>query len=1033
MKNSFTLKWRPFVLSLFTIILAGLPEAKAEDPVFNERGNQPELYNDNANYVYRVSCRYSFNGASWYDDNNGGSVVEFTDDKLYISNLCGGGTIVGDIIPGENRAAFQNKQEVDDASFFTAYYDNGSGQVEPEEFYFDFTEDHNTITLSDINGSTVIIGTKYASGYWNVQWKEVTLTLYPKIVPTPPEDCNMFSMSMAYIDNYYDECTQMLDIYQKDDNYWFKDMVYKGAYMQGERLSNGDIRFSVPQFQGVVSNYLSHTFAKKNGTPVETFDIILQENGSYLLEENVEIWKGELDAEYMYLKEAVFNPVSTYDGAPLPPTDVEWDGLSEHFVNFKLPLTGENGEELNREWTYWQVLIDGEPYQFTYDVYKDFTIMMLGDPYYIDVNQVFYHMDPTTWEMDEWGDMGDGNFKVYLPEFTSADNISIRCGYQRSGQEMKWSEAVAAGEGEIVIVPLPEEGLYSSTVRIDTPDGSWLEEGIAMYARFTDEGAQLSGFFGHDQWIEGEFVDEKHQNVNIASPQLIGMNGDKEVKLYAATLGQGSTSSNMQFIQQTNFDMIVSTGGEVITMADPSVYLLEVTDGEITNVWYGDIRMTLVHDEVPEIPTDAVRRDYYMTYRNRLEETETAPVQIYQKDNDIWIDGLVRSDNETAIVKGNMGGENIVIDFPQFVGVLRGLVSYGSSDPWSFYSGSVTLENTGEGGYTSDGEIWIGLGTGWPIWRAATDMVLRPNSGNPDVVIEDVNLEVVTATTASFTVNYTLENVPEDAKGYLYITNSCGGEQVVTLGSDEAFSCSVVEIMTDLLPATQVNYEIYACIVKDDGSVVIESERTTGTLQTVSNASSANEGEGNMKYQFDYNFGWDSPILRDFSTQKVYGRYENGVLEISNMPWGYLPISFIIDPITGAATAANQLAVVDNEGYWGDTYYFDVDNKTPVVNGYIENVKGKNGTWSVLTIDPWGEAQENNGYVSFQTAFYNNTIVFDFMIPGLGEEGNTNGLNSVVMDSDTRYFTIQGIEVKNPEKGHIYIKVENHKTSKVIM
>ena len=121
MKNYFTLKWRPFVLSLFTIILAGLPEAKAQDPVFNEGGNQPELYNNNVNYVYQVSCRFSFNGTSWSDDNAGGSVVEFTDDKLYISNLCGGGTIVGDIIPGENRAAFQNKQEVDDASFFTAY------------------------------------------------------------------------------------------------------------------------------------------------------------------------------------------------------------------------------------------------------------------------------------------------------------------------------------------------------------------------------------------------------------------------------------------------------------------------------------------------------------------------------------------------------------------------------------------------------------------------------------------------------------------------------------------------------------------------------------------------------------------------------------------------------------------------------------------------------------------------------------------------------------------------------------------------
>ena len=45
----------------------------------------------------------------------------------------------------------------------------------------------------------------------------------------------------------------------------------------------------------------------------------------------------------------------------------------------------------------------------------------------------------------------------------------------------------------------------------------------------------------------------------------------------------------------------------------------------------------------------------------------------------------------------------------------------------------------------------------------------------------------------------------------------------------------------------------------------------------------------------------------------------------------------------------------------------------------------------------------------------------------------TTGIDAIeAVDSDARYFNLQGVEVKNPENG-VYVKVANGKVSKVIV
>lgn len=186
----------------------------------------------------------------------------------------------------------------------------------------------------------------------------------------------------------------------------------------------------------------------------------------------------------------------------------------------------------------------------------------------------------------------------------------------------------------------------------------------------------------------------------------------------------------------------------------------------------------------------------------------------------------------------------------------------------------------------------------------------------------------------------------------------------------------------------------------------------------------AQASNGVASFQIDLNLGTAEPDLLDTETQAVTGEYENGLLTITDMIYGFAPIQFTINMETGEAIAADQIAVEED----GDEfYYYDVESKQPEVTGIVTNI----GTDKCrLELQPWGPGNYFPGFgVFFNVVFYNTVINFDFPIPGLGVEETEAVLKieSVEYQNvDTEYgiyleFTVKVYAEDIPEESDIEV------------
>lgn len=726
--------------------------------------------------LFRSSCMYTDRlSAGWNVSTMQGNKVCFDGDKLYIEGLCGCSWIEGEINESGDIAVFKSGEYVEDATRLMAQRISGSDYIDVDEFRFSISPDHTMLDLLDCEGDPVMLFPMYDSGYTGIYWKYVTLDLWTLDAPAMPAEGELQYLSVDYEDGWGDSNTKYMPMKIIGDEVWIKGMVYDDACMQGKVLQNGNLHFETPQYQCFSARYFQFAFARINGDSVYDFDLELQEDGSYVLQDGVSLWRGDMNPDYCVLQNAVFTPVDLYVGAPAKPENVVWDGDFDHCVDFTLPMTGVGGEELNPAWTYWQILANDEPFTFTNAEYGGW--LFFDDPDKVCVEDVFYSR--IDGESCIWGAIGNNEFFVYLPSFAPGDNISVRCGYEVGG-EMYWSEAVAATESSEV-TPLPEEALYFTSVSIDTEYGTWATEGNAMFAEYSDGEMLLSGFFERAGYCVGVFADDKLKEAVFESEQMIGVADDgQEISLVAALRDEASG----QFIKQDSFTLSVGRGGKALKLKDRNIYLLEVTGAEITNVWCPDFNLTLVTDKVVEVPEDAERQNYLMTYRNTLEMMETRDVEIatcYDEEYGeykVYISGIA---GEGSCIEGYDWYGMLCFDLPQFVGVQKNLISYVTAEPWSFDYSSITFTKNEEGEYTSDDEIWVGYGFGWPLWREAYQITLTPletgvASANADEAISFEGGRFVTASGSEAEV-YTLAGVRVANKalgGGVYVVKANG-------------------------------------------------------------------------------------------------------------------------------------------------------------------------------------------------------------------------------------------------------------------
>lgn len=180
-------------------------------------------------------------------------------------------------------------------------------------------------------------------------------------------------------------------------------------------------------------------------------------------------------------------------------------------------------------------------------------------------------------------------------------------------------------------------------------------------------------------------------------------------------------------------------------------------------------------------------------------------------------------------------------------------------------------------------------------------------------------------------------------------------------------------------------------------------------------AALATSGTGNVTFQLDQNLGSSTPDLLDPETKEVSGEFENGILKISGMPYGFMPVEFTINLETGDAVAADQMA--DEEL---NMLYYNLETKEAELIGSISNMGSDK---CQLSLQPWGVGGYYSGFgVLFDLILYNTVFTFDFAIPGLGLEVDEPVLDikSVNYSVDSEYgyleFTVEVSSENLPEE-----------------
>lgn len=204
------------------------------------------------------------------------------------------------------------------------------------------------------------------------------------------------------------------------------------------------------------------------------------------------------------------------------------------------------------------------------------------------------------------------------------------------------------------------------------------------------------------------------------------------------------------------------------------------------------------------------------------------------------------------------------------------------------------------------------------------------------------------------------------------------------------------------------------------------------TLAFCGIAAVANAENGTMTLQLDMSLGQAEPELLPAESYPVNGNYADGILTITDMPEGMEPLELTINLETGEVTAEEyQVAVIDD---WDPSdvltyYYYDYTTEQPSVIGSITNV---DSNMCYLELQPWGAADYFPGFgIFFLSLYFNTSATFNFNIPGL--QDSNSGIERISdKEHEVRYFTLQGVEERNPKSGNLYIKVTNSKSEKIL-
>lgn len=677
---------------------------------------------------YLSMCFFSRDGNSWAYSNTMVQKVAFEEGNLYIQNLCGAGWAVGEVNETAKYATFQVPQQVDATYTLHAYYKEDDEEVELDSFRFSFSSDRYELSLQDEQGRDVILKTTAAFGN-GMFWKNIVLNEWDEVAATPPEDGEVSNFSLTYVDGYNNEETGIVEMVTKDDEVWIKDLVRFG-YLTGDVLANGDIRVNLPQYMGLNGNYIQYTFGMYEGIQTDHVDLIAQADGGYVMQEGRSLWGGELRPEYCMVNSATLTPLNVYNGAPVAPSNAVWSLEYEDCFDFTMLAEGEGGEELQPEWLYWQVLVNGEPFTFTVADYPQLAYMVGGDTDKMQSTLSLFAMTPS-FQFISWGKIGENTYRCYFVNCPDMNSVSVRAGYMAGEGEIKWSEAVPVTK-DMTPNPLPETAYYFTYVQVDTEYGPYDDNGIAIIAEYGADTMTLSGFFELNGNVTATFTDETHREAMLASGQVIGMDEyGSEITLVTATATMVDPSdpySALMFSPVDEVALKISQGGEKVTINTPDIYLLEVVDGIIINVWCPGIRLQLINEEPNSIPEGLATETVELLYKDIRGNMETTPMEIAFDGDEVWVKFDVNSYfftdkdlTETICLKGEFQGEGLVFELPQFMGVTRGRISYATADMWSYWPSMLNFQKNGDE-YSTSQELWIGNGENYPEWLAASDM-----------------------------------------------------------------------------------------------------------------------------------------------------------------------------------------------------------------------------------------------------------------------------------------------------------------------
>lgn len=289
---------------------------------------------------------------------------------------------------------------------------------------------------------------------------------------------------------------------------------------------------------------------------------------------------------------------------------------------------------------------------------------------------------------------------------------------------------------------------------------------------------------------------------------------------------------------------------------------------------------------------------------------------------------------------------------------------------------------------------------------------------NPSASIMYVAADEVTATTANVYGVYGFQDMPEDSKLAVIVTESLNRTDTKVYIDQPTYGGEFVVALTGLTPATTYLYYAVAQIESASGDIIARSELKYGEFTTLEGGSSEGGKGGNMTTQVDMNMGWtDEPDLAEAESYQVTATFDNATNELKFESFGPCdePITFVVDPATGDAVATDQVAYVDDyyESPSDYVYYYYSDFAKRDKKTYAKVVVADGKT--TITVDPWGEYSDK--YDFFNSVFYNTVITLDFDIYADGDETDKPEVKSVILynPNKAKKNILEGEDLGAPE------------------